>query len=225
MVTTGQIITRILLTLILSGLVGTEREKLKRPAGIRTHMLVGVGSTLVMLTSLELYETYDNIQVDRMAAQVISGIGFLGAGTIITQGLNVQGLTTAAGLWAVACIGLAIGSGFYVGGVLAAGMVLVTLVLFKNIQTMIMKRDKFLYINITILNKPGQIGKVLETIELMNVSVKKMDFTEEIHKEGDLSTVEMVLKLPTYEMKNEVINKIISQEGVIRVSKETGGKF
>ena len=143
MVTTGQIIIRILLALILSGLVGTEREKLKRPAGIRTHMLVGVGSTLVMLTSIELYETYDNIQVDRMAAQVISGIGFLGAGTIITQGVNVQGLTTAAGLWAVACIGLAIGSGFYVGAILSTVMVLMTLVVFKNIQTMIMKRDKF----------------------------------------------------------------------------------
>lgn len=225
MVTTGQIIIRILLALILSGLVGTEREKLKRPAGIRTHMLVGVGSTLVMLTSIELYETYDNIQVDRMAAQVISGIGFLGAGTIITQGVNVQGLTTAAGLWAVACIGLAIGSGFYVGAILSTVMVLMTLVVFKNIQTMIMKRDKFLYVNITILDKPGQIGKVLETIENMNVSVKKMHFSEEIHAEGDLVTVELVLKLPTYEMKNEVINKIISQEGVIRVSKETGGKF
>ena len=74
MVSNGQIIIRILVVLILSGFVGTERERLKRPAGIRTHMLVGVGSTLVILTSINLSETYGNIQVDRMAAQVISGI-------------------------------------------------------------------------------------------------------------------------------------------------------
>ena len=149
----------------------------------------------------------------------------LGAGTIITQGANVQGLTTAAGLWAVACIGLAVGSGFYVGAILATFTVLITLVLFKKVQALIIKRDKHLYVNVTVLNKPGQVGKVLETIEHMKVSVKKMDFSEEIHKEGDLVTVEMVLKLPNYEMRNDVINKIISQEGVIRVSKETGAKF
>ena len=160
-----------------------------------------------------------------MAAQVISGIGFLGAGTIITQGNNVQGLTTAAGLWAVACIGLAVGSGFYVGAIIATFMVLVTLILFKNIQTRIMKRDRYLYINVTVVNKPGQIGEVLKTVEHMNVSIKKMDFSEENQGKGDLITAEMVLKLPNYQMKNDVINKVISQEGVIRVSKETGGKF
>src|SRR5699024_3475348 len=112
----------------------------RRPAGVRTHMLVGVGATLVILTSIYLGKTYDNVQVDRMGSQVISGIGFLGAGTIIRQGNTVQGLTTAAGLWAVACIGLAVGTGFYLGSIAATLMVLATLVLFKRIETQIMKK-------------------------------------------------------------------------------------
>ena len=129
------VIVRILLSFILSGLVGMEREKLRRPAGVRTHILVGVGATLIILTSIYLSGIYENVQVDRMGSQVISGIGFLGAGTIIRQGNTVQGLTTAAGLWAVACIGLAVGTGFYLAAITTTLMVLIALIVFKKIET------------------------------------------------------------------------------------------
>ena len=99
---------------MLGGIVGVEREKKGRPAGLRTYMLVCSGSALVMMTNQYLAVCYPQVDVSRMASQVISGIGFLGAGTIILTGKNqVRGLTTAAGLWAVACLGLAIGIGFY----------------------------------------------------------------------------------------------------------------
>ena len=109
------IIVRLVLATLLGGLVGLEREAAGRAAGLRTHILVCVGSALVMMTSIHLFETYKGItDVDpsRLAAQVVSGIGFLGAGTIIQSGSSVKGLTTAASLWAVASVGLAVGCGF-----------------------------------------------------------------------------------------------------------------
>lgn len=104
---------RLLLALVCGGILGIERGRKKRPAGFRTYMLVCIGSTLVMITSQYICSLYQNSDPARMSAQVISGIGFLGAGTIIVTGRNrVMGLTTAAGLWASACIGLSIGIGF-----------------------------------------------------------------------------------------------------------------
>lgn len=220
-----QIIVRILLSIILSGLIGTEREKLKRPAGIRTHMLVGVGATLVILTSNHMALSFENVQVDRMGAQVISGIGFLGAGTILQQGNTVQGLTTAAGLWAVACIGLAVGSGFYLGAITATVIVLITLVVFRRIESLLIKIEKTFYIEVTLSNKSEGIANVLKLFEEMKVNIRSIEFLEEDEKNSDLITLEMVLRLSDYRLKNDIINKVISEQGVIRVSKKIGGKF
>ena len=217
MLSSQQIIIRLLLSVVLSGCIGIEREKLRRPAGIRTHILVCIGSTLVMLTSIHLVRTYPNIQVDRLGAQVISGIGFLGAGTIIMQGNSVQGLTTAAGLWAVACIGLAIGSGFYLGGIAATLMVLITLILFKKVEESIMRKSNNLIISIIVTNKLEQIKNIYKIIEDMRISIKKIEFSED--DSGDLITLDMNLKLPNYGVKDDLINKIVSQDGVMKVSK------
>ena len=219
------IIVRILLSVVLSGLVGMEREKLRRPAGVRTHMLVGVGSTLIILTSIYLAGIYENVQVDRMGSQVISGIGFLGAGTIIRQGNTVQGLTTAAGLWAVACIGLAVGSGFYLAAATTTFMVLITLIVFKKIETKVMQKNDVLDIEIIATNQPGQISDICRSIENMKIDIIKIEFNEKDKCDDEFISIEMALKLSDYEMKNDAINKIISQDGVIKVSKKTGGKF
>ena len=108
---TTQVVLRILLAICFGALIGMEREHAHRPAGLRTHILVCVGACLVMLTSEFTYNEYHqfspNMDINRLGAQVISGIGFLGAGTIIRNGSSVKGLTTAASVWAVACIGLA----------------------------------------------------------------------------------------------------------------------
>lgn len=129
------VIIQMTLAVLFSGFIGYEREHSHRPAGFRTHILVAVGSTLVMSTSFFLSEIYPEMKIDvtRMAAQVVSGIGFLGAGTIIRDGFNVKGLTTAASLWAVSCIGLAIGARFYIGAFIATIVIYLTLNVFKKI--------------------------------------------------------------------------------------------
>lgn len=121
------LIIRVLLAVVLGGLVGIERERADKPAGLRTHMVVCLASALIMLLSIHVSTLNPESIFDpgRIAAGVVTGVGFLGAGTIIRQGSIVRGLTTAASLWFVAGLGLAIGAGFIWPSVLAAGLVLV----------------------------------------------------------------------------------------------------
>lgn len=114
---------RIVLSLIIGGILGLERGRKNRPAGFRTYILVCLGSTLVMMTNQYVYQVFGTSDPTRMGAQVVSGIGFLGAGTIIVTGRQqIKGITTAAGMWTSACCGLAIGIGFYEGAI-AGGII------------------------------------------------------------------------------------------------------
>jgi putative Mg2+ transporter-C (MgtC) family protein len=133
---------KLILAMVLGGLVGLEREITNRPAGFRTHTLVCMGSALVMITAKYIFGIYHNmVNLDpaRLGAQVISGIGFLGAGTIMKDEARVRGLTTAASLWVVACIGLAVGSGLYQVSIFAALLVYVVLILLKKIEALVQK--------------------------------------------------------------------------------------
>ena len=120
-INTISIIIRLTLATICGGILGAERGRKKRPAGFRTHILVCIGAAMIMITSQYMSDILGMTgDASRMGAQVISGIGFLGAGTIMVVGKNeVKGLTTAAGLWACACMGLAVGIGFYEGAILS----------------------------------------------------------------------------------------------------------
>ena len=123
---------RLFLSLVAGGLVGFERESRRQPAGLRTHILISVGSTLLMLLSIYIPQTFFDMKSGdpgRIAAQVVSGIGFLGAGAILKLGSNVKGLTTAASIWIVAGIGLAIGAGLYVPAFIALFIILFALVI------------------------------------------------------------------------------------------------
>lgn len=123
----ASIILRLTLATLCAGIIGAERGRKNRPAGFRTHILVCIGATLIMITSQYMRDVLHSTgDITRLGAQVISGIGFLGAGTIIVVGKNqVTGLTTAAGLWACACMGLAIGIGFYEGAIIACVFMLI----------------------------------------------------------------------------------------------------
>lgn len=137
MISDLEVVLRLVLSVLLSGLVGLEREVKGRAAGFRTHILVCTGSALVMLTGIYLSESWHGtggVDPTRLAAQVVSGIGFLGAGTIIQFRDSVRGLTTAASVWAAGGIGLAVGAGFYVGAVSATLIVLVVLFLLSNFE-------------------------------------------------------------------------------------------
>lgn len=129
-----EIIIKIVMILLLAGIIGWNREKQGRPAGFRTHILVGIGSTIVMIVSILLHEIYPEADPARIAAQVISGIGFLGAGTILVQGSTVKGLTTAASLWTTAAIGLAVGAGFYFTAIIGTLIVFFSLFFLPSLE-------------------------------------------------------------------------------------------
>jgi len=145
MPTDTQIIIRLLLTLVVSGLIGLERQVHRRDAGLRTHILVALGSCLIMLTSLCVFDIYkDQVPLDpvRIAAGVVTGIGFLGAGTIIRESDRVRGLTTAASLWVVAGIGLAIGVGCIKIAVYTTVLVLLSLHFLRYLEIPLSKEAK-----------------------------------------------------------------------------------
>jgi putative Mg2+ transporter-C (MgtC) family protein len=147
----GVVVIRIVLAVVLGGLIGLERGVRSHPAGFRTHILVCVGACLAMLTNQFVFEGIGAEAVDptRIGAQVISGIGFLGVGTIFMAGRNsVRGLTTAAGLWASGAIGLAAGTGFYAGAIIAAVIVLVVLGVFPMFETYMYKRARGLRLQV-----------------------------------------------------------------------------
>lgn len=156
---------RLALAGVFGGIIGFEREHSHRPAGFRTHILVAVGSALVMLTSSFIFEEYKgmaNIDPARLGAQVISGIGFLGAGTILREGFSVKGLTTAASLWAVSCIGLAAGIGYYEGAVIATIFIIITLNILKRVM---IKSNKGNTISVIVKDLTAASKKISDLVQ------------------------------------------------------------
>ena len=138
-------ITRIVLAVVLGGIIGLEREKKGRNAGLRTHILVCTGSSLIMLISLYVFEMYQGkVPVDpsRIAAGVVTGIGFLGAGTIMAGNEGVKGLTTAASIWVSSGIGLAVGCGFFSAAVASTVVTFITLAFLKHIEKKLEQSEK-----------------------------------------------------------------------------------
>jgi len=158
-----EITIKLVLAAILGGLIGLDREYSKRPAGLRTHMLVTLGSAIFMLINLQLVSIYPHIDPGRYGAQVISGIGFLGAGTIIKKGPTISGLTTAAGLWAAAAVGLSVGSGYYVLAIIATVVILIILRTFSFVESKFKYAHKYTSLYIETTDDPD-IMKNLSTI-------------------------------------------------------------
>ena len=138
-----QVCMRFLCAMVVGVVIGTEREYTHRPAGMRTHILVALGACAVMVTGQLIFAEYKPLggapDPARLAAQVITGVGFLGAGTILREGANVKGLTTAASLWSVACLGVAAGGGYYAVALLGMVFIFITLTVFETIQHKLIK--------------------------------------------------------------------------------------
>ena len=161
------------ITTILSGFIGFEREHSHRPAGFRTHILVAIGSSLVMLTSVYIFESQGmEGDVTRMSAQVLSGIGFLGAGTILREGFSVKGLTTAASLWAVACVGIAVGAGFYAGALVATVVIYLTL---NSLKRFIVRGSAGKLVFIELKDVAAQIPDITKTIKQCGGTIHSME--------------------------------------------------
>ncbi len=204
---------------ILGGLIGYERQSSHRPAGLRTHILVCIGSALVMVTSEYIFETYRHITTTmdpaRLGAQVISGIGFLGAGTILRDGSTIKGLTTAAGLWAVSCIGIAIGAGFYFGGIAAAVLVYLTLLLSKDWEVSIDSKTNSRKIKILAENKPGIIGTIESKFAENNITIKSIKI---VPTNNDTVKVFLYVKYPGSTAREQIICSLNDTEGVVKVN-------
>lgn len=208
------VLTRLGTAAILAGLIGLERETSKRPAGFRTHILVSVASSLVMIGNLyafELLKYQANMDPMRLGAQVISGIGFLGAGTIMKEGATIRGLTTAASLWSVACIGLVCGLGFYSGAVFATIFVLLSLITLNKIEIMINKKNQYLHLSIKSVDKPGQLGKIGIELGKLNITIKSISI-EPVDEYYVIMT--LILKGIKDLKKEDIIKSITSIDGI-----------
>jgi putative Mg2+ transporter-C (MgtC) family protein len=178
-VTDAELILRLGMAVVLCALIGLERSARDEVAGLRTHTLVGLGAALFTLVSAygfsDYFGTGESPDPTRIAAQVVSGIGFLGAGAIIRQGLNVRGVTTASSLWIVAAIGMASGAGFYLGAVVTTALVLVVLVIMRPLRGALMRVVRSDYVLLDVeLGPQGAAGSVVEVLTRHRVRVESM---------------------------------------------------
>ncbi|NLO21997.1 MAG: MgtC/SapB family protein [Syntrophomonadaceae bacterium] len=209
-----EIVFKLALAGVLGGLIGLERESLSRPAGLRTYTLVCIGSTLAMIVSIDIYlQYYQTVNADpgRIAAQVISGIGFLGAGTIMREGASVQGLTTAAGLWVVACIGLAVGAGLYVPAIATTIMILFVLIYFIKFEARFTGSREFKGIVMIVEDKPGQVGVIGSILGDLCVLIKNIQLTP---IENNYLEIEMLLQSPAGLSIDEVVEELSNLKGL-----------
>lgn len=204
-----------ILALLCEGVIGIERGRKKRPAGFRTYMLVCLGATLVMMTNDYICKIYGSGDVARMGAQVVNGIGFLGAGTIITTGHNrVKGLTTAAGLWASACIGLAIGSGYYEGAIIGTFMMVVIMVVLHSFDRRLLASTKvvMLYVEVQKMDVFRKLNAFAKERQIVvdDIEMERTD-SSEVSRVASVIT----MRLPAKTVHTELIEQISALEGVI----------
>lgn len=174
------IVSRLFIALILSGVIGFEREINNHSAGFRTHILVGVGSCLMMILSIfgfiTFMEQYDNIRFDpaRIPSYVISGIGFLGAGTIIVYGGTIKGLTTAASIWAVAGIGLVVGAGMYSVAIVTTLIILISLIFLNRMEHFFPRFKSSNFIEI-VASEEFEIHEAVKSIEKNDFNIRQVE--------------------------------------------------
>lgn len=211
---------RLVLALALAGIIGYERSYFHKAAGLRTHILVALGSCLIMILSMNLYsgvEGKTNADPARLAAQVVSGIGFLGAGTIMKEGATIKGLTTAASLWVVACVGLAVGCGYYLGAVVTTVLSVVTLTLIYRIERHQTTGPSEATVVVQSLDKPGQIGKLASCLGAAGLTVT--DMRMEKGDEGQASFF-IAVKTPSPALTQAALAALRQVDGVLEAHQE-----
>ena len=217
-----EIILRLVLASFLGGLVGLEREVHGREAGVRTYLLVSLGSALIMIVSEYLVFEYqgkfssDIFRVDpgRIAAQAITGIGFLGAGVIIRYKNSIRGLTTAASMWVVCAVGLAIGSGYYLFGSVVSGIAILSLIGLKGIEKKLSK-DWYQEMIIVSEDLEGQIDQVQEVIDKYNIKVTNFKIKRDLQQKE--ITLGFRLRLRVVQPDRNILREVFGMPGIKRV--------
>jgi putative Mg2+ transporter-C (MgtC) family protein len=219
----GELLLRLGLTLLLCGLIGLERESRDQVAGLRTHILVGLGAALFTIVSAYGFEDFlrgadgapPRYDPTRIAAQIVSGIGFLGAGAIIRQGFNVRGVTTAAALWIVAAVGMAAGAGYYEAAVATTAIVLPSLVILRKMRPALMRRMRVDYFLVEAdLDPRGEIGRVLTLMAERGLVIQGL--RSELSE--DERSFEIDVRVPPAVSLEPVLEQVSDMEGVRRVT-------
>lgn len=214
------IIFRLLIAICFGGLIGLERERKHRPAGFRTHILICLGAAMTTLTSQYLFLSLRQFtDIARLGAQVIAGIGFIGAGSIIvTQRRRVKGLTTAAGLWASAAIGLCFGAGFYEGGIIAALLILAVELLFSKLEYRIM--DNAREVNLLVEYKDlASLNGVLRYMKEVDLKILSLEILKSESNPANKNCVNIDLLIHRKLRIKDMIADIANVPGIIAVER------
>lgn len=221
-------VQRLLAVVLLSGIIGFEREIKNRPSGLRTHILVGLGSCLLMLLSLYGFDEFIsgyrngviNIDPSRIPSYVVSGIGFLGAGTIIVQGgTSIRGLTTAASIWIVAGIGLVIGAGMFFEGILTTIIVIFTLFVLNKLEKRLEKKDKSTVITIIVEKQDGALHEIKSHFTDHSINIINIDMEDYRTNHSDKNIkFNFYVNAKEIEQNSTVIEKIYNLSYVQKIS-------
>ena len=215
-----QVILKLLLSSFLAGIIGIERSSMNKPAGFGTHAIIGASSALVVMASQYMALYYD-IDASRIPSQILAGIGFIGAGTIIRNGINVRGVTTAAGILSVTCIGIAVGIGYYEAAIIATLIVFLILSVNHEITG---KFERFELIELTItIDK--DVAKAIDEIEdyfkKKEIVIKSIKKEVDVIKEKKMEIIKLSISYNGKEItKNEILSKLFSMESVVEVVEE-----
>jgi len=209
---------RMILAVICGGCVGIEREFKRRPAGFRTHILICLGATMTTLTSQYLLLTmHYYTDIARLGAQVVAGIGFIGAGTIIvTRNQRVKGLTTAAGLWASAIVGLALGAGFYEGGLLTTVLILLAELVFSKVELSLLQASPEINVYIEYADKSA-LEHLLTFYRERKVKILSLEITRSSGSEKHNACAIFSLRLHRQITPEQVLAASSAVEGVFLV--------
>ena len=209
---------RMLLAVVCGGVIGMEREYKRRPAGFRTHILICLGAAMTTLTSQYLY-LYMHYYTDmaRLGAQVVAGIGFIGAGTIIvTRRQRVKGLTTAAGLWTSAIVGLALGGGFYEGAIFATALILLAELLFSKLEYRMLENAPEVNLYVEYTGKPC-LESILKLYRERELKVLNLEITRSTESETHNACAIFTLRLNKKYSMNTLLAEMNTVPGVVSV--------
>lgn len=229
--TIWDLLIRVGISVLCGGVIGIDRAKKHRPAGFRTYILVCVGAAMTMILGQYIHYmlfnvwakdlSYDfaGIDVSRFGAQVINGIGFLGAGTIIVTGKQqVKGMTTAAGLWASACMGLCIGAGFYTAALICCLLIFLTVIIFSKLERIILTHSK--NINIFVeFEEINDIATIIESMKGFGVKIFDVEITKAKHSETNHPNAIFSLRLPK-KTTHAALMSVIAQLDTVRTIEE-----
>ncbi len=213
-----EIIIRLGIAAALGMLVGFERERQNQPAGLRTHTILAIGACLAMTISINISMQFTafvpNGDPGRLAAQVISGIGFLGAGAILRYGTSVKGLTTATSLWTIAIVGLAIGAGHYLAGLATTGMLLIILILLNVLEKKWINSYETVNVYVTAHGNPALAEDLLEMFKKMKKSVLSIGVENDVA--SDTHVVTLVVKTKERDPMNDIREGLKNVAGVTK---------